>query len=114
MQTAARSIATPPSNSLPFSQQRIEVFSELYTATLILVGLVMIVAIAAAIYDLLPKRIQYLFSLNLRYKVPCYQCRYFSHNPYLKCALHPSTVLKELAVDCRDYSLIVTAKQVEK
>jgi hypothetical protein len=36
-------------------------------------------------------------------KVPCRNCKYFSGNHYLKCALHPSTALTEEAIDCSDY-----------
>jgi hypothetical protein len=109
----ARSIATPPSNSLDLSHQRIEIFSKLDAATLILLGLVVVIAIAVAIYDLIPKQIQHFFSLNLRYKVPCYQCRYFSPNPFIQCALHPSEVLKESAIDCRDYHAKIAADRAE-
>jgi hypothetical protein len=37
------------------------------------------------------------------YKIPCRSCRYFSHNPYLNCAIHPSLVLTGQAIDCPDY-----------
>jgi hypothetical protein len=42
---------------------------------------------------------------HLRYaqRTPCKQCRFFSGNFYLKCAVHPSTVLTEKAVNCPDY-----------
>jgi hypothetical protein len=36
-------------------------------------------------------------------KIPCYRCRFFKDNPYLKCAVHPSKVLTIKAVDCLDY-----------
>ncbi len=39
-----------------------------------------------------------------RHRLVCYHCRYFGQNPYLKCALHPTTVLTEQATDCRDYA----------
>ncbi|NJM89031.1 MAG: hypothetical protein HC847_19610 [Hydrococcus sp. RU_2_2] len=34
----------------------------------------------------------------------CEKCRFFNNNPYIKCALHPSTVLTAQAKDCTDYS----------
>jgi hypothetical protein len=37
------------------------------------------------------------------HKIPCRRCRYFSHNPYLSCAIHPSLALTEQAIDCPDY-----------
>ncbi|NJO94631.1 MAG: hypothetical protein HC820_10430 [Hydrococcus sp. RM1_1_31] len=36
-------------------------------------------------------------------QVPCKKCRFFSSNPYLRCAIHPSIVLTPKAVDCSDY-----------
>ena len=35
--------------------------------------------------------------------VPCRNCHFFSLNPYIKCAVHPSTVLTKQAIDCLDY-----------
>jgi len=36
-------------------------------------------------------------------QVPCRKCRFFASNPYLKCAIHPSTVLTAQARNCSDY-----------
>lgn len=37
-------------------------------------------------------------------QVPCKKCQYFKNNPYLKCAIHPTTALTEEAINCSDYS----------
>jgi hypothetical protein len=37
-------------------------------------------------------------------QVSCENCRFFNNNPYIKCAIHPSTVLTAQAKDCNDYS----------
>lgn len=42
-------------------------------------------------------------SSNWLRKVPCRNCRYFKDNRYLNCAVHPSTVLTEQALNCPDY-----------
>jgi hypothetical protein len=34
---------------------------------------------------------------------PCTKCRFFSNNPFLKCAVNPTLVLTKEAVDCSDY-----------
>lgn len=34
---------------------------------------------------------------------PCRNCRFFSSNAFLKCAVQPSIVLTAKAVDCSDY-----------
>lgn len=36
-------------------------------------------------------------------KIACRQCQFFSKNHYLKCAVHPDTVLTKEARNCRDY-----------
>lgn len=38
-------------------------------------------------------------------QVPCRTCRFFTNNPYLKCAVHPSIALTKQAIDCTDYQL---------
>jgi hypothetical protein len=43
------------------------------------------------------------FTPEAFHKIPCRNCRYFSHNPYLNCAIHPSLVLTDQAIDCPDY-----------
>lgn len=42
-------------------------------------------------------------NINHRQQIPCSNCRFFSNNHYLKCAVHPSTVLTEQALNCSDY-----------
>lgn len=37
-------------------------------------------------------------------KLPCFSCHFFKNNPYLKCAVHPSTVLTQAALNCLDYT----------
>ncbi len=36
-------------------------------------------------------------------QVACRTCLFFTNNQYLKCAVHPSTVLKQQAINCSDY-----------
>jgi len=117
-----KSIAIQPSNSLPPSQRGIETLPALNAAFLIIISLIILSAIlfqrgyanAASIYACIPKGRQHLFNFKPRHKVPCHRCQYFSGNPYLKCALHPVTVLTEQAVDCADYCPNSEAKRVEK
>lgn len=37
-------------------------------------------------------------------QIPCINCRFFSGNHYLKCAVSPSIALTEKAIHCSDYS----------
>ncbi|AHJ28939.1 hypothetical protein PN465_11540 [Nodularia spumigena CS-584] len=45
-----------------------------------------------------------VFTVNGSHKVPCKNCRFYSNNHYLKCAVQPSIVLTEEAKDCPEYS----------
>jgi len=36
-------------------------------------------------------------------QIPCKNCKFFANNPHLKCAIQPSLVLTEKAIDCSDY-----------
>ncbi|QNP28565.1 hypothetical protein [Cylindrospermopsis curvispora] len=36
-------------------------------------------------------------------QVPCKNCKFFSNNHYLKCAVKPDIVLTEAAIDCSEY-----------
>lgn len=36
-------------------------------------------------------------------QIPCRNCQFFKENQYLKCAVHPTIVLTQQALNCRDY-----------
>lgn len=36
-------------------------------------------------------------------QLPCKKCRFFSNNPYMKCAVNPYTAMTKAAMDCPDY-----------
>ncbi|MEW6497244.1 MAG: hypothetical protein AB1589_32790, partial [Cyanobacteriota bacterium] len=44
-----------------------------------------------------------LNTLNHAHQIPCSNCRFFNQSLYLKCAVHPSTVLSSEAMNCPDY-----------
>lgn len=99
--------ATLPTNSsaptIRIVDREIGSFLMLDATSLILGGMVIIISIATAIYGRIPKPIQRLSNLKVHPQIQCYNCHYFSPNPYLKCSLHPNNVLTDRAVDCRDY-----------
>lgn len=43
------------------------------------------------------------FKLLHAHKVPCQQCQFYTNNPYLKCAVRPTTAMTKQAADCSDY-----------
>jgi hypothetical protein len=47
-------------------------------------------------------------------KIECDRCKYFNSNLYLNCALHPTTVLSEAAIDCEDNSPNCQTKRAEE
>jgi len=57
------------------------------------------------IFRLLHKREQSINNDFLTYlnRVPCMNCHFFRMNQHLKCAVNPSWVLTEKAINCLDY-----------
>ena len=106
------------SNSLLPSQRRMD---NLDTASLlaqpvswgVIVSLVILSTIGGLIYGCISSRKQHSFRVKLPSKIICARCRYFNDNHFLKCALHPVTVLTEQAVDCKDYYQKARAKWFE-
>lgn len=35
--------------------------------------------------------------------LPCQSCRFYTHHPYLKCAVRPDIAMTDQAIDCSDY-----------
>jgi hypothetical protein len=66
-----------------------------------LIGIVVLLKVIAL--KLTAEHKQVIATLKCADKVPCRNCQFFSNNSYLKCAVHPSTVLKDTAIDCSDY-----------
>jgi hypothetical protein len=48
-------------------------------------------------------RVQSEYSKNQSSEIPCYKCKFFQDNPYLKCAIQPSIVLTKEALDCSEH-----------
>ncbi len=59
-------------------------------------------------------RKQHSSRVRLPLTITCSRCQYFNNNYYLKCALHPVTVMTEQAVNCKDYCQNAEAKQAGK
>jgi hypothetical protein len=100
--------STPPSNTpiisdTPSNQELwlfptgLAIVASFFVTTLIVVWL---------------KRLQHWKTLNdsptprdtdCFHQTACYRCKFFNNNPYLKCAINPSTVLTAEAKNCPDY-----------
>ena len=40
------------------------------------------------------------------HQIPCYRCAFFTGDYRLKCTVHPSKALTEVAIDCVDYEYV--------
>jgi hypothetical protein len=47
-------------------------------------------------------------------QVPCRNCQFYSNNPHLRCAVHPSLALTKQAIECKDYTFSADPKSTEK
>lgn len=75
------------------------------TAFWIPLSFLMVLAIATFGFSAIQKAIRKrMVSITYSQQVPCRNCRFFTNNLYLRCAVHPSTVLTQNAIDCSDYS----------
>jgi hypothetical protein len=93
-------ILTP---SLPSSPE-LRMFLVVDIAFLIMACLGLIYVVRRSFFTDRSKRRRHHLGFKSRHRLSCNRCRYFSHNPYLKCSLHPTTVLTEQAIDCGDYA----------
>jgi hypothetical protein len=85
------------------SDPGLRVFLVVDLAFLIMAGLGLIYIVRSSFFVDRFKPQRYAVDFKSRHRCSCYHCCYFSQNPYLKCALHPTTVLTGQAIDCRDY-----------
>jgi hypothetical protein len=112
-QMEAKSIITQPSNSLAAHQRGSENISVLSTACSI-ANLIVLVTFAVAIYAGIPKQKRRSTTAKQLPGMMCRRCEYFNDNHYIKCALHPTTVMTEGANNCQDCQLKLEAEWVKK
>lgn len=84
-------------------KQQDNLFSEESTTVILLIPLLLLCMglISKISFQKLNKERLKVFKHNP--KIACRQCHFFSENHYLKCAVHPDTVLTKEAKDCSDY-----------
>jgi hypothetical protein len=112
MKMEAKLIVIQPSNSLNPSQYRVEraAADPLFP---IVSSIAVMTAIAVSTYACVSKQRQKSDRQVASPKALCHSCTYFNNNLYLNCALHPSEVLTESAIDCVDYCPNSKAKKAE-
>jgi hypothetical protein len=119
---AATSSLTQPSSLLSSSQQRIE---NLFTLdppaptlpiSWSLVSSISILgAIAFSLAACLGKELQPSVKVKpADDQLSCHSCKYYHSNLYVNCALHPTTVLSDAAINCEDYSPNSQIKRAEE
>jgi hypothetical protein len=105
------------SNSLP-SQHRVDPLDTAVPLSqsglwVITFNSIVLSTLGVLIYACIYNRKQHSFRVKLPSKITCARCRYFNNNHFLKCALHPATVMTESAIDCQDYCQQNSGKRVE-
>jgi hypothetical protein len=83
-------------------KQGFEVTSTLRALFIIVIIFATCSTIMNVTYDYFTKWLRHLIDFNF-YGIKCDQCQYLDCNPHLKCAIHPSTVLTQQAINCKDY-----------
>jgi hypothetical protein len=113
MEMEANLIVIQPANVLNPSQQRVEnaAADPMFP---IVSSIAVITAIAVSTYACISKERQKSRKWAGSPKTLCHSCEYFNNNLYLNCALHPSTVLTDTAVDCIDYCPNSKARKAEE
>ncbi|WP_260446885.1 hypothetical protein [Nostoc sp. 2RC] len=69
-----------------------------------IIGWVVFLVVLQKIRSFLDQKM--VFPTNTSHKVPCKNCRFYSNNNYIKCAVKPCIVLTEEAMNCPEYSPI--------
>ena len=103
---------TQPSSLLPPSQRGTD--NLLVLDTSLIYFYLIFGAVIALAYTYIAIRKQHSSRLQAHQKVVCSRCHYFNGNPYLRCSLHPATVMTKQAAGCADYVPNSTVKQIKK
>lgn len=70
----------------------------------LLLSPIIFLAMIGGIFFYKLKLLKQASSLKTIPETRCQNCRFFSNNHYLKCTVHPYTVLTEEAINCPDYN----------
>lgn len=97
------SIAVPPSSKPINSQKDKPPLGSIDIISYGLFGLIFLISLLLEISWRLHHRKPKIILSRPFPQIPCYHCRYFQENPYLKCAVNPSKVLTLEAMDCLDF-----------
>ena len=88
--------------------ENVKPLGEVPSDSIMLGGIVGFVICWVAIFLMLSKRVrlarkEIAVSIKSLEKIPCKNCNFYSNDPHLKCAVNPSSVMTEKALDCSDY-----------
>ncbi len=100
----AKSIVTQPSH-LSATTQHGSGNSLMLDPIFAIANLIVLSTIAVTIYASIPSRKHRSSIVKPLQGMMCRRCVYFSDNHFVKCALHPLTVLTERAIECPDCQL---------
>lgn len=89
----------PPTNQLTIPDMAISL-----SPLGFIIGWVVFLLVLQKIRSFLDRKM--VFPTNTSHKLPCKNCRFYSNNNYIKCAVKPSIVLTPEAMNCSEYSPI--------
>jgi hypothetical protein len=96
----------PASHSLPTEQQSLKQYQPLQADPIyqtLPVYFLIVWAIAVFVFLRFKPHRHKQTVCRVRGQIPCTTCRFFTNNPYVKCAVRPDLALTKQAIDCSDY-----------
>jgi hypothetical protein len=98
-ETAASDLQIQPGQPAPISFNESSLSPELLS----LVGLAIFLLLLLPMFKMIFHSKKVPVTVRQTDRVPCKHCRFYSSNPILQCAIHPSKVLTPDAIHCPDY-----------
>lgn len=101
-QNQAAHLSESPAKPVP------SVDTEIPTSAWIISGISGVVIVAIILFcwrQIFTWRRKQGFTSNWDYHqhIPCHNCRFYSRNSYLRCAVHPTKAMRRSAIGCSDY-----------
>ncbi len=97
-----------PTNQIDVKGEQQKPLETLASDSIMFWGIAGFITCWLAIFFMLSKRLratrkQPPINIQILHQIPCKRCKFYSNDPHLKCAVNPSVVLTEKAIDCSDY-----------
>ncbi len=95
-------------NQSDVKRENVKTLENVTSDQIVFSGIIGVAVCWTAIFFMLSKRVRVTrkeaaVNIKASHQIPCKNCEFYSNDPHLKCAVNPSVVLKEQAIDCSDY-----------